>query len=174
MITILPTKTPAELRLILINEQLQLVENYAKGATHALNTTMDLCGGRFKSLPGVYVILNKVNHKIYVGESLNIKARMFSHLGAGKQILHRAIKKYGRSEFLVVVRYIPGACKPTLLDAEEAVIVGLGSLTPAGCNAQYQWTANRTTLHPSNLRKKHAARRRSITPSLRQAERRRT
>lgn len=42
MITILPTKTPAELRLILIDEQLQLVENYAKGAAHALNTTMDL------------------------------------------------------------------------------------------------------------------------------------
>lgn len=42
MITILPTKTPAELRLLQIDEQLKLVENYAKGAAHALNSAMDI------------------------------------------------------------------------------------------------------------------------------------
>ncbi len=42
MITILPTKTPAEIRLQQIDEQLQLVENYAKGAAHSLNSAMDL------------------------------------------------------------------------------------------------------------------------------------
>lgn len=42
MITILPTKTPIELRLEQIDEQLKYVENYAKGAAHALNKAMDI------------------------------------------------------------------------------------------------------------------------------------
>ena len=42
MITILPTKTPLEIRLAQIDEQLKIVENYAKGAAHALNSAMDV------------------------------------------------------------------------------------------------------------------------------------
>ena len=42
MITIIPTKTPAELRLLQIDEQLTIVENYTKGAAHALNSAMDI------------------------------------------------------------------------------------------------------------------------------------
>lgn len=42
MITITPTKTPVEIRLTLIDEQLQFVENYTKGASNALNCAMDL------------------------------------------------------------------------------------------------------------------------------------
>jgi len=41
MITILPTKTPVELKLEAIDSHLKLVENYIKGAAHALNSTMD-------------------------------------------------------------------------------------------------------------------------------------
>ena len=42
MITILPSKTPAEIRLEQIDEQLRYVENYAKGAANALNAAMDI------------------------------------------------------------------------------------------------------------------------------------
>lgn len=42
MITIIPNQTPSEIRLALIDEQLKYVENYAKGAAHALNKAMDI------------------------------------------------------------------------------------------------------------------------------------
>ena len=57
----------------------------------------------FKSLPGIYVITCLTNGKSYVGESLDIKTRMDRHSRGRKQVLHKAIQKYGIENFHVYV-----------------------------------------------------------------------
>lgn len=53
--------------------------------------------------PGIYCITNKINGKIYIGSSANIKSRWKSHRSstgsATKTVIGRAIRKYGASNF---------------------------------------------------------------------------
>jgi group I intron endonuclease len=57
--------------------------------------------------PGIYLIRNKVNNKIYVGKSVNIRQRFGAYRSAVKkcrtdsQIITRAIKKYGWENFSI-------------------------------------------------------------------------
>ena len=49
---------------------------------------------------GVYMILHKESGKIYIGSSVDIPTRWTFHKsGYGKQVVHRAIKKYGPEAF---------------------------------------------------------------------------
>lgn len=49
-------------------------------------------------LPGIYKITNKINGRIYIGQSKNIKARMGGHK-YGEQVVDMAIRKYGWHAF---------------------------------------------------------------------------
>lgn len=57
--------------------------------------------------PGIYLIRNKINNKIYVGKSINIRKRFGCYRSAVKkcktdsQIITRAIKKYGWENFTI-------------------------------------------------------------------------
>lgn len=49
---------------------------------------------------GIYQILNKINNKIYIGQSIDIERRWCQHrYGKGSLILRNAIKKYGIDNF---------------------------------------------------------------------------
>lgn len=50
----------------------------------------------------VYLITNKINGKQYVGQTVRtIKKRFNGHCGSKKQVISRAIKKYGKENFIV-------------------------------------------------------------------------
>lgn len=55
---------------------------------------------------GIYLITHTASGKIYVGQSINIQRRWWTH-GAGSQLscpkLHRAIKKHGKAAFTYTV-----------------------------------------------------------------------
>lgn len=88
---------------------------------------------------GVYIIRNKVNGKIYVGSSINIKKRWREHISKlnGKVIdntrLFRAWKKYGSNsfEFLVVEKV---SVLDEILPAEQKWIDLLNATGPLGYN----------------------------------------
>lgn len=56
---------------------------------------------------GIYKIENKLNHKIYIGQSIDIKKRWREHNFASfhpsskdyNMVIHKAIRKYGKSKF---------------------------------------------------------------------------
>ena len=48
---------------------------------------------------GIYKITNKINGKIYIGQSNNIKRRFLEHTYRDKLPIDMAIKKYGKDNF---------------------------------------------------------------------------
>ena len=49
---------------------------------------------------GIYKIVNKINGKIYIGQSIEIENRWKKHLSAKDDfIIHKAIQKYGKENF---------------------------------------------------------------------------
>lgn len=50
---------------------------------------------------GIYKITNKVNGKIYIGQSINLNRRISEHkrYKDPNQIIDQAIKKYGKDNF---------------------------------------------------------------------------
>lgn len=53
---------------------------------------------------GIYKITNKIDGKIYIGQSLNIEKRLKSHMNYSTNVhLRNAIKKYGKDNFLFEV-----------------------------------------------------------------------
>ena len=55
-------------------------------------------------MKGIYLIENLINHKCYVGQSVDIKARWKKHkISALDYSIYRAIKKYGLDNFSFVV-----------------------------------------------------------------------
>ena len=55
------------------------------------------------SRPGIYCITNRINNKIYIGSSVNIKSRWKSHRSSSGRsastLIGKAIRKYGISNF---------------------------------------------------------------------------
>lgn len=89
---------------------------------------------------GIYKIINTVNGKIYVGQSVDIYKRWSQHkykafdpkeIGYNSAI-HAAIRKYGSDNFILE---IIEECEPDLLDERERYWINkLGSLVPNGYN----------------------------------------
>ncbi len=53
---------------------------------------------------GIYQITNKINHKIYIGKSVDIEERWQQHkYGNSRITISKAIKKYGRENFDFIV-----------------------------------------------------------------------
>lgn len=84
---------------------------------------------------GIYKIENKINHKIYIGQSQNIEARWRQHIwGAGKYttIISQALGKYGIENFSFEV---VEECPIEQLDEREQFWIDhYNSLKPNGYN----------------------------------------
>jgi len=90
---------------------------------------------KFNKLPGVYIIKNIINGKEYVGESINIYHRLYLHRTKDRrQVISKAIHKYGIENFTVYVEYLPNFKKNDLLLIEEHLIRSINSLSPSGYN----------------------------------------
>lgn len=55
----------------------------------------------YKNLSGVYIIKNKINNKVYIGQSVSIYERIKNHVTSPnlKSAIDLAIKKYGVENF---------------------------------------------------------------------------
>lgn len=80
---------------------------------------------------GIYKITNKINGKIYIGQSTNIMSRWDKHcrqaLNKEKEreplnLLHKAIRKYGVTNFYFEIEEI---CDKDLLDQKEKEYIAL-------------------------------------------------
>lgn len=84
---------------------------------------------------GIYKFENKINGKVYIGQSVNIEKRYSEHLRVNnkdKSIFHFAIRKYGLDNFSFE---IIEECEPQKLDELEIMYIQLyKSLHPQGYN----------------------------------------
>lgn len=66
---------------------------------------------------GIYKIENLINHKIYIGQSIEIERRWQKHLNATDDFLiHKALRKYGKENFSFTILE---ECKTEELDIKE-------------------------------------------------------
>lgn len=74
---------------------------------------------------GVYMITNKITKKIYIGKSKNLKDRFYNYLFVNRLIenkssrIHKALLKYGYSNFSVTILEFTGKASSDLLNARE-------------------------------------------------------
>lgn len=82
---------------------------------------------------GIYKIENLINHKIYIGQSIEIEKRLQKHKTIKDDLyIHRAISKYGVQNFSFEIIQ---ECDRTLLDEKEQYwILFYNSLIPNGYN----------------------------------------
>lgn len=107
-----------------------------------------------KNLPGVYIIKNLINGKYYIGESINVRGRVTTHLRNSKQIIHKAIKKHGIENFEVYAEYFPNFSKDDLWDLEEQLIIKFNSIAPNGYNINPRGTGS-TGYKPTEEQRRH-------------------
>ena len=78
----------------------------------------------YKAISGIYKIENKINHKVYIGQSVNIKRRWSNHRQHYKNpkdkgydyYLYRSMRKYGIKNFSFEILEV---CPPSLLNERE-------------------------------------------------------
>lgn len=82
---------------------------------------------------GIYKIENLINHKVYIGQSVEIEKRWQKHLSAKDDfVIHRALHKYGKENFSF---QIIEECNLLDLDKKEKYwITYYNSLVPNGYN----------------------------------------
>ena len=82
---------------------------------------------------GIYKIQNKINHKIYIGQSINIQRRFNQHKNKKDNFyIHKAIQKEGVQNFIFS---IIEKCDSTQLNKKEKYWIQFyDSLTPKGYN----------------------------------------
>ena len=85
---------------------------------------------------GIYKITNKVNGKIYIGQSIHIEKRWQEHCqpSNNKSLIAKAIKKYGKENFLFEV--VEQCIEEELLKKEEYYIKLYNSVVPNGYNQE--------------------------------------
>ena len=84
---------------------------------------------------GIYLITNNINHKQYVGQSINIEERCYRHsLASDNCYLHNAIKKYGWNNFSTKILEECPPDKTILNQLEKYYIQQLNTLMPNGYN----------------------------------------
>ncbi len=87
----------------------------------------------------IYIIKNTVNEKVYIGQTLQgSDVRFKQHLKLLKsnenQLIHKAIKKYGKDKFYYEVLYENITSYEELNELEEKMIKEYNSLMPNGYN----------------------------------------
>ena len=82
---------------------------------------------------GIYKIENLINHKIYIGQSINIEERFKRHKYLKDELaIHRAIQKYGVDNFSFEIIEL---CELIELDTKEQFWISYySSLIPNGYN----------------------------------------
>ena len=82
---------------------------------------------------GIYKITNKLNGKVYIGQSINIEKRWNQHINAKDNfVIHNAIKKYGEENFKFEVLL---ECPAEMLDVWERDMIALyDCISPNGYN----------------------------------------
>lgn len=82
---------------------------------------------------GIYKITNKVNGKIYIGQSKDIERRFKHHKALYSDFaIHQALKKYGIENFIFEVLY---ECQIEEMNKWETFYITIfGSLSPKGYN----------------------------------------
>ena len=91
---------------------------------------------------GIYKIINNLNNKIYIGQSIHIEQRISEHKSeslygspdrlAYNSVIHKAIRKYGWDNFSWEI--IEECSIPQLDDKEKYWIAYFNSLVPNGYN----------------------------------------
>jgi group I intron endonuclease len=84
-----------------------------------------------KALPGVYILTNKTNGKVYVGETMNVRKRFNRYENISRKSnrpIENSIRKYGLDGFHIEIDYLPDFKKIDLLDLEEQLIIKFKSL----------------------------------------------
>ena len=83
----------------------------------------------------IYILTNKVNSKQYIGQSVDIKARLSQHFNMhGNQFISRAIKKHSTEHFEVTVIEYPHVSKDALNAIEKWYIHKQQTKVPNGYN----------------------------------------
>ena len=82
---------------------------------------------------GIYKITNKLNGKVYIGQSIHIKTRWIQHINAKDNVLiHKSIQKYGAENFSFEVLL---ECPAEMLnDWERDMIALYDCISPNGYN----------------------------------------
>lgn len=82
---------------------------------------------------GIYKITNKINGRVYVGQSNDIERRWKEHCRHNKQLIDRAIQKYGKDNFLFeIIEEIP---KGVNINQREEFWIGYyNCIAPNGYN----------------------------------------
>lgn len=87
-----------------------------------------------KNKCGIYKIINNINNKIYIGQSINIPQRIRIHFSTKSKNtpLYNAIKKYGKENFIVeIIEY----CDKELLNSKEQLYIKqYNCMVPYGYN----------------------------------------
>ena len=105
---------------------------------------------------GIYKITNKLNGKVYIGQSRDIDARWRQHINAkDNYAIHNAIKKYGKENFKFEVLL---ECPVDMLDVWERDMIALyDCMSPYGYNltegGEGCKCSEETRLKLSNIRK---------------------
>lgn len=82
-----------------------------------------------KNVPGIYMLTNKINKKIYIGRSSNLQARFYHYLDVNRlnnnksSRIHKALLKYGYSNFSVSILELGKHPKMTLNKLEDFFIL---------------------------------------------------
>lgn len=81
---------------------------------------------------GIYKIENRINGKVYIGQSVHIERRFNEHRASTKSIIGQAISKYGKENFIFSILE---ECEPNeLLEKEVNYIRKYESIIPNGYN----------------------------------------
>ena len=85
----------------------------------------------YDQYPAIYILKNEINGKVYIGETMNLRQRVYSYhksnIDTPRPIL-RAINKHGLENFSFEYQYYPDMSKDELLDIEERLIKEHNSL----------------------------------------------
>jgi group I intron endonuclease len=77
----------------------------------------------YRKCAGIYIFTNKISHKVYVGETLNMARRMKRYKSPeNNRPFERALLKYGLDGFHIDINYLPNFKKDDLLDLEDLLI----------------------------------------------------
>lgn len=87
----------------------------------------------------IYIIKNKINKKVYIGQTTQgSDTRFKQHLkllkSSENQLIHKAIKKYGKNNFYYEILYKNIHSYKELNELEEKMIIKYNSLMPNGYN----------------------------------------
>jgi group I intron endonuclease len=126
-----------------------------------MSTTIDNIGvpTDYKKSPAIYIFRNNINDKFYIGETLNLKQRMYSYCRLKKENrpIIKAIRKYGIENFSFEYYFFPNFTKDDLIKLEEEMIKKYkSSVFENGYNIWIKGQNRRGATHSEESRKRRS------------------